>query len=140
MTPRHFSAMLKVVGQRVNAFGLSWLVTGVYDHEWLSDVYIPFTTAMAIGGTDGKVSNLQVKLKGMKTMEDADRATSEVPPVWRAPTTTTRATNQHYTCTTASAPIYAKARAFDPQHVDMDHRHLHPSERHRGCEQHNVSA
>ena len=68
----------KAVGQRVNAFGLSWLVTGVYDHEWLSDVYIPFTTAMAIGGTDGKVSNLQVKLKGMKTMEDADRATSEV--------------------------------------------------------------
>ena len=68
----------KAVGQRLNAFGLSWLVTGVYDHEWLSDVYIPFTTAMAIGGTDGKVSNLQVKLKGMKTMEDADRATAEV--------------------------------------------------------------
>ena len=68
----------KATGQRVNALGLSWLVIGVYDHEWLSDVYIPFTTAMALAGTDGKVSNLQVKLKGMKTMEDADRATAEV--------------------------------------------------------------
>ena len=33
---------------------------------------------MAIAGTDGKVSNLQVKLKGMETQEDADAATEAV--------------------------------------------------------------
>lgn len=68
----------KAVGQRVNAYGLSWLVAGVYDHEWLSDVYIPFTTAMTLSSSDGKVSNLQVKLKGMETAEDGERATQTV--------------------------------------------------------------
>lgn len=66
------------VGQRVNAMGLSWLVVGVYDHEWLSDIYLPFTTAMALAGTDGKVSNLQVKLKGMENEADAEAATQAV--------------------------------------------------------------
>lgn len=68
----------KAVGQRVNAYGLSWLVAGVYDHEWLSDVFIPFTTAMSLSSSDGKVSNLQVKLKGLETEEDGNRATETV--------------------------------------------------------------
>lgn len=66
------------VGKRLNAMGLSWLVVGVYDHDWLSDIFLPFNTAMALAGTDGKVSNLQVKLKGMETQEDADAATEAV--------------------------------------------------------------
>lgn len=67
----------KAVGQRVNAYGLSWLIAGVYDHEWLNDVYIPFSTAMTLSSGD-KVSNLQVKLKGMETEEDGERATQTV--------------------------------------------------------------
>ncbi len=73
-----FGSAEAAVGKRLDAMGLSWLVVGVYDHQWLSDIFLPFTTAMAIAGTNGKVSNLQVKLKSMETQEDADAATEAV--------------------------------------------------------------
>ena len=73
-----FGSEDKAVGQRLSAMGLSWLVVGVHEHRWITDIYIPFTTAMSLAGTDGKVSNLQVKLKGLSTQEDADRAETAV--------------------------------------------------------------
>lgn len=60
----------KAVGNRVKAFGLSWLVIGVYAHDWEEGSYIPFTTAMALQGQDGKVSELKVNLQNVSTKEE----------------------------------------------------------------------
>lgn len=68
----------KAVGGRVDAFGLSWLVVGVYFHEWESGTYIPFTTAMVVTGNDGNVSELFVNIKNVHTEADGTAAEQSV--------------------------------------------------------------
>lgn len=68
----------KAVGGRVDAFGLSWLVVGVYSHDWESGTYIPFTTAMAVAGNDGNVSELFVNIKNVHTEADGTSAEQSV--------------------------------------------------------------
>ena len=62
----------KTVGKRVDALGLSWLVVGVYSHDWRNNVYIPFTTAKLLTGNDKYVGNLQVEIKNVTTLEDGE--------------------------------------------------------------------
>lgn len=66
------------LGQRVDAFGLSWLVVGIYSHDWENGTYIPFTTAMSIMGNDGVVSEATVKLRNVTTMTDGENAEKSV--------------------------------------------------------------
>lgn len=66
------------VGQRVDAMGLSWLVVGIYSHDWRNTVYIPFTTAKKLSGDDKYVSNLQVELKNVSSLEDGELAESNL--------------------------------------------------------------
>ena len=66
------------VGKRVDGLGLSWLVVGVYSHDWRSDVYVPFSTAKLLTGNDKYVSNLQVEIKNVSTMEDGDMTEQEI--------------------------------------------------------------
>lgn len=66
------------LGQRVDAFGLSWLVVGIYRHDWENGTYIPFTTAMSIMGNDGVVSEATVKLRNVTTMTDGENAEKSV--------------------------------------------------------------
>lgn len=73
-----FGDAAKALGQRVDAFGLSWLVVGVYRHDWENGTYIPFTTAMSIMGNDGVVSEATVKLKNVTTMADGENAEKSV--------------------------------------------------------------
>lgn len=68
----------EAVGKRVDAYGLSWLVVGVYDHKWVSDIYIPFTTAMQLSDNNRQVSNMRVKLRTLSTQEEADNAENAV--------------------------------------------------------------
>ncbi|MCM1349487.1 MAG: ABC transporter permease [Firmicutes bacterium] len=70
-----FGNGVQAVGRRVNALGLSWLVVGVYSHDWERSSYIPYTTAMMLAGNNGKVSELFVKIKNVRT--DADGLTVE---------------------------------------------------------------
>lgn len=58
------------VGKRVKILGLSWLVVGVYEHEWNNRSYVPFTTVMDLSGNDGQVSELTVMTEGLKSMDD----------------------------------------------------------------------
>ena len=60
------------VGKRVNAMGLSWLVIGVYTHEWNSKSFIPYSTAISLSGFDNKVSGINVTAKDLKTEEDGE--------------------------------------------------------------------
>lgn len=62
------------VGQRVRSQGLSWLVVGVYDHNWRTDCLVPFTTAMSLFGKDGKIAELNVAPKGLMTEADGTAA------------------------------------------------------------------
>ena len=65
-----------VVGRRVKALGLSWQVVGVYSREWNEDDnFIPFTTAMALSGTDNRVWSLNVLTQGVT--DEADGAEAE---------------------------------------------------------------
>lgn len=67
-----FGEASEAVGKRVKALGLSWLVVGVYSHDWRSNVYIPFTTAKSLTGNDRNVGNMQVEIKNVKTIEDGE--------------------------------------------------------------------
>lgn len=65
-----------VVGRRVKALGLSWQIVGVYSREWNEDDnFIPFTTAMALSGTDNRVWSLNVLTQGVA--DEADGAEAE---------------------------------------------------------------
>lgn len=66
------------VGKRVNIMGLSWLVIGVYHHDWEKGSYIPYTTAMLLTGNDKTVSQLTVSLADVHTMEDGTAAEKTV--------------------------------------------------------------
>lgn len=68
----------KAVGQRVEAFSQSWLVVGVYAHDWESGSYIPFTTAMGIRGGDGTVSELMVNIKNVSNVDEGTEAETGV--------------------------------------------------------------
>lgn len=65
-----FGKNVNPVGRRVDAMGLSWLVIGVYRHDWDKSNYVPYTTAMRLSGNDGKVSDLTVKLYNVKSEAD----------------------------------------------------------------------
>ena len=62
------------VGKYVNAMKLSWQVVGDYSHDWQDNAYVPFETAMALSGSNGRVSTINVLAPDMKTQEDADAA------------------------------------------------------------------
>ena len=73
-----FGDALSAVGKRVDGMGLSWLVVGVYSHDWRNTVYIPFSTAKLLSGNNKYVSNLQVEIKNVSTLEDGEEAENEI--------------------------------------------------------------
>jgi len=58
------------VGKQVDAMGLSWLVAGVYDHDWNKTCYVPFTTAMNLKGFTGEVDEIVVQARGLSSEAD----------------------------------------------------------------------
>ena len=73
-----FGDAASAVGKRIDGLGLSWLVVGVYSHDWRSDIYVPFTTAKQLTGNDKYVGNLSVEIKNVKTMEDGEEAEDRI--------------------------------------------------------------
>lgn len=73
-----FGKGVNAVGRRVDAMGLSWLVVGVYRHDWEKSSYIPYTTAMLLSGNDGTVSDLYVQIKNVRTEADGLAVEREV--------------------------------------------------------------
>lgn len=73
-----FGDATSAVGKYVNGLGLSWLVVGIYRHDWRNNVYIPFTTAKILSGNDKYISNLQVEIKNVNTLEDGETAEQEL--------------------------------------------------------------
>ena len=73
-----FGDAKSAVGQRLDGLGLSWLVVGVYSHDWRSDIYVPFTTAKYLNGNDRYVRNLQIEIKNVSTVEEGEEAEEEI--------------------------------------------------------------
>ena len=68
----------KAVGETVRIGDLSFTVVGVFYNEWNRDVCIPYTTAKALAGGSTDLAHIQVKTRGLKTVEDAERAEREL--------------------------------------------------------------
>lgn len=59
------------IGKPVRVGDLSFTVVGIYDHEWNKEVYIPYTTAVALSGFTDNLDNIQVHITGVS---DADES------------------------------------------------------------------
>lgn len=74
-----FGDAKKAVGNRVDAMGLSWLVIGVYSHDWETGNYVPFTTAMSIRSkNDNSVSELMIHIRNVQTVDDGENAEKNI--------------------------------------------------------------
>lgn len=66
------------VGNYVKAMSLAWQVIGVYQHEWETSSYVPYTTAMMLNGNDGRIDELTVRIKNVNTVEDGEAVEKSV--------------------------------------------------------------
>lgn len=66
------------VGNYVKAMSLAWQVIGVYQHEWETSSYVPYTTAMMLNGNDGRIGELTVRIKNVNTVEDGEAVEKSV--------------------------------------------------------------
>lgn len=73
-----FGDAKSAIGKRVDGMGLTWLVVGVYSHDWRTDVYLPFTTAKLLSGNDKYVGNLGVEIKNVTTLEDGENLEQKI--------------------------------------------------------------
>lgn len=73
-----FGDAQKAVGQRIDGLGLSWLVVGVYSHDWRNDIYVPFSTAKMLTGNDRTTENLEVRIKNVKSLDDGQKVEGDL--------------------------------------------------------------
>ncbi len=67
-----------VVGQRVDCLGLVWTVVGVYDHDWISSSYTPYTTYKAITGNDDTAYQLTARISGLSSAEEGEKIERDI--------------------------------------------------------------
>ncbi len=73
-----FDSVASAVGQYVKCNGLTFTIIGVYDSEWRSDIYIPYTTARMLASDDNNIDQLTVSLKNINSIEAGERVESDV--------------------------------------------------------------
>lgn len=73
-----FKDVSSSIGKTVDVNGIAFTVVGIYEHEWRSGTYIPYTTARALSGYNDRVNSIQVDIKGVKTIEDAERVENNI--------------------------------------------------------------
>lgn len=66
------------VGRTVKCFGLAWTVVGVYDHNWRTSSYTPYTTYKLITGNNDNVEKLTVTVQGLSTEADGMAAEADI--------------------------------------------------------------
>lgn len=62
----------KALGNYVKIMSLAWRVIGVYDHDWESGCYIPYTTAMMLNGNTGKISEMIVRIQNVSDTDEGE--------------------------------------------------------------------
>lgn len=73
-----FGSAEKAVGNRLRGMGLSWQIIGVYNHRWRDGIYIPYSTAAALGGNTGDVGSIVVETSGLSTLEEGEKIEKDV--------------------------------------------------------------
>lgn len=69
---RLFGDSVNIVGRSVKFLDLSWTIVGVYNSNWSSDTYIPYSTYKALTGNNDEVYELNVYFDDkIKTEEEA---------------------------------------------------------------------
>ncbi len=66
------------VGNYVKAMSLAWQIIGVYQHEWETNSYVPYTTAMMLNGNDGRVGELIVRIQNVTSVEEGESVEQSV--------------------------------------------------------------
>lgn len=68
-----------VIGRRVRSLGLSWQIIGLYEREWNEDeVFVPFTTAVALSGGNDRIWSLRVIVDGLTDEASGEAAETEI--------------------------------------------------------------
>ena len=62
------------IGELVKMSGLTFTVVGVYNHEWNTRSYIPYTTARNLTGGSDKVKRITVGVDNLKNVEEGTAA------------------------------------------------------------------
>lgn len=65
-----FSDAEAAIGKLVKCNGLTFTIIGVYDSEWRSDIYIPYSTAKMLDSDNDNINQLTVSLKDIKTEKE----------------------------------------------------------------------
>lgn len=73
-----FDSIPAAIGRNVKCNGLSFTIVGVYDSEWRSDIYIPYTTARMLASDDEKIDQLTVSLRDVNTLEAGEKIEKDV--------------------------------------------------------------
>lgn len=68
----------QALGEKIKFNGIAFTLIGIYDHDYLSTIYIPYTTARAMAGFDNDVGQILVSTKGISTTEESDALTSQI--------------------------------------------------------------
>lgn len=73
-----FEDSTKAVGKVVKVGSLGFVVVGIYKHEWDTDSYLPYTTALALNGFDDNVWRMDVHFKDVNTTDESSRIEKQV--------------------------------------------------------------
>lgn len=66
------------IGSRVSIGGFSFVVVGVYNHEWESTTFIPFRTAKKLNGDSPEIERISVKVQNLSSVPDGEEAEKEI--------------------------------------------------------------
>lgn len=61
----------KAIGRTVRVGDLGFTLVGIYDHKWSDEVYIPYSTAVALSGYTDNLDNIQVHITGVHDAEES---------------------------------------------------------------------
>ena len=73
-----FDSVQAAIGRYVKCNGLTFTIVGVYDSEWRSDIYIPYTTARMLASGDESIDQLTVSLRDVNTIAAGERVEKDV--------------------------------------------------------------
>lgn len=73
-----FDSIPAAIGKSVKCNGLAFTIVGVYDSEWRSDIYIPYTTARMLASGDDNIDQLTVSLRDVNTLEAGEKVEKDV--------------------------------------------------------------
>lgn len=73
-----FNSASEAIGSTVEAIGLSWTIVGVYEHDWESSTYIPFSTYKSITGNKEDANSLIINIQNITDREGAQAVATGV--------------------------------------------------------------